>query len=494
MSAKSLKRTWALRFKMMMRHTWLIATAGMLLCAGMAAVAYHFFSQPTTLTIAVGPPNSEDARVVQAITQHFARDRASVRLRPIIKDGGTRDTVNALDKGEADLAIVRRDIGMPREGLTIAIWRKNVAVFIVPSAAPPTAANTRAGRRAAAATPPKIEKVENLVGRRLGVVGRSPSNIVLLKAILLQSGIASDKVVILGPGEETKPNVAGMVTVVQFDPSNVGSAIRDAKIKADAILSVGPVSSSITSDAIVASTRGKEAPTFLDLSASEAIVERNPVYESTEIKAGAFGGSPPQPEETIETIGVNHYLVARKRLSEDVAADLTKHLLALRQALATEVPSTAKIEAPDTSKDGPVQVHPGAAAYIDGELKSFFDRYNDLLYYGLMIVSFFGSALAGLMSYTKSDDRLQRMKALERLVEVIAAARTAESIQALDELQSEADKIHGDMVREVEDNSLDETALMAYQVSLEQTRAAISDRRATLLSNPPRPRAAVASV
>ena len=118
---------------MMMRHTWLIVIAGLLLCAGLAAAAYQYMSQPTTLTIAVGPPNSEDARVVNAMAQQLARDRASVRLKPIIKEGGTRDAMAAIDKGEADLAIVRRDIGMPKEGLTVAIWRKNVAVFIVPA-------------------------------------------------------------------------------------------------------------------------------------------------------------------------------------------------------------------------------------------------------------------------------------------------------------------------------------------------------------------------
>ena len=495
MSAKSLQRKWTVRFNMMMRHTWLVVIAGALLCAGIAAAAFHFLNQPVTLTIAVGPPNSEDARVVQAMAQHLARERSSVRLKPVIKDGGTRETVTAIDKGETDLAIVRRDIGMPKDGLTVAIWRKNVAVFIVPAQPDAATPRTSAARRAAAAAPklPKIEKVENLIGRRLGVVGRSTSNIILLKAILLQYRISGDDVILLGAGEEAKPNAPGKVTVVQFDPSNVGTAIREAKVKADAILSVGPVSSSITADAIAAATRGKEAPSFLEIGASEAIAERNSVYEATEIKAGAFGGSPPQPEETVETIEVNHYLVARKRLGDDVVADFTKHLLALRQPLASEIPSTAKIESPDTSKDGPVQVHPGAAAYIDGEMKTFFDRYNDLLYWGLMIVSFFGSALAGLASYTKSDDRMRRMKALDKLVELIQSARTAESIQALDELQAQADSIHGAMVREVENNALDETALMAYQVSLEQTRAAIADRRMVLLSNPPRPRAAVAS-
>ena len=81
------------------------------------------------------------------MAQQLARDRASVRLRPIIKEGGTRDAMTAIDKGEADLAIVRRDIGMPKDGLTVAIWRKNVAVFIVP--AQPAAATPRAEQRGA---------------------------------------------------------------------------------------------------------------------------------------------------------------------------------------------------------------------------------------------------------------------------------------------------------------------------------------------------------
>jgi hypothetical protein len=110
-----------------------------------------------------------------------------------------------------------------------------------------------------------------------------------------------------------------------------------------------------------------------------------------------------------------------------------------------------------------------------------------------MMVSLLGSALAGLLSYNKSDDRIRRMKSVDQLLDLISSARKAETIQALDELQSETDKIHGDMVREVENNNLDETALMAFQVSFEQARVAIADRRVVLMSNPPRPRTAVAS-
>ena len=88
--------------------------------------------------------------------------------------------------------------------------------------------------------------------------------------------------------------------------------------------------------------------------------------------------------------------MARKSLSDQVAADFTKHLFAIRQTLAAELPSAAKIEKPDTDKDAAVPVHPGAAAYLDGELKTFFDRYSDLLYWGLMVMSVLGSGFAGL--------------------------------------------------------------------------------------------------
>ena len=229
--------------------------------------------------------------------------------------------------------------------------------------------------------------------------------------------------------------------------------------------------SPITADAISAATRGSEQPKFLAIGAAEAIAERNPIYESTEIKAGAFGGSPPRPEESVETIGVNHYIVARRKLSEHAVADFTKHLFAIRQSLTAELPSAAKIEKPDTDKDAAVPVHPGAAAYLDGELKTFFDRYSDLLYWGLMVFSFFGSAIAGLLSYNKADDRVRRLGALEKLLEITKSARTAATLQAVDELQVGLDSIQSDMIHEVEANTLDETAMMAFAVSFEQARA-----------------------
>src|SRR5437016_4886448 len=88
------------RIRMMMRHTWLVSVAVVLLCAGVAGAALYVASRPTTVTIAVGPPNSEDAKLVQALAKQFEHDRATVRLRPIVKDG-TVESAKALDGKEA---------------------------------------------------------------------------------------------------------------------------------------------------------------------------------------------------------------------------------------------------------------------------------------------------------------------------------------------------------------------------------------------------------
>ncbi|MFL5060521.1 MAG: TAXI family TRAP transporter solute-binding subunit [Xanthobacteraceae bacterium] len=452
----------------MLRHTWLVAIGGILALVGLTAAALYFASQPTILKVAVGPPNSEDLRVIQTIAQHFARERTAIRLRPIIKDGAAQSAA-ALDSGDADLAVVRRDVAMPQAGQAVAILRKNLVMFVAPAPAA-AAGKAKRGKKAAAKEEEtkKIEKIEDLAGRRLAVVGRSPANISLLKVILTQYGIPPEK-----------------VEVVQIDTADVGTKIRESRT--DAIMLVGPVGSRITAEAVAAAMRDKEAPTFIPVDAAEAIAQRVAVYESTEIAAGAFGGAPQKPPEAVETIGFSHYIVARRSLDESTAGEFTRLLLGARQSLSAELPAIGKIEPPDTEKGAAVAVHPGAAAFIDGEQKSFFERYNDWIYYGLMLLSFVGSAMAWLMNYSKVDDHAKKLTLLDRLLEVMQEARQASTLDTLEQLQTEADAILQATIRQVENQNLDQTVLQAFSLTLEQTRGAIAERRASLMAAPAQP-------
>jgi TRAP transporter TAXI family solute receptor len=435
------------------RRAVLVTLAGVLAIVGALAAGYYFAVRPVTLKIAVGPANSDDVKVVQTLTQAFTQNHAYVRLRPVQTDGAVA-SAEALAKGNVDLAIVRGDLDVPKNAQAVATLRKN---FVVLWAPPPARGK---GKKAGA----KITKINQLAGRRVGVIGKTQANVSLLKVILQQYGVDPAK-----------------VEIVQYPATDVAEAIRNQK--ADAYLAAGPLNSKITAEAIAASTKDGGNPTFLAIDASEAIAQNHPAYEAGEIPAGTFG-SADRPEDEVKTVSFAHHVVARKGISEVTIAAFTRQLFAIRQQLLSEFPLAAKIETPDTDKDAAIPVHPGAAAFVDGEEKTFLDRYSDFIWWGLMALSATGSVGAWFAGYLKKDERSNNSTLRERLLDMIAQARKSEQAEELDQMQAEADDILRDTLRCFENGAIEEGSLTAFNIALEQLHNAVADRRMLLLSLP----------
>jgi TRAP transporter TAXI family solute receptor len=436
------------------RQMTLLMLATILAVIGTLAAGYYFSTRPVILRIAVGPANSDDLKVVQALTQGFTQTHSHIRLRPVQTDGATASAA-ALAEGKVDLAIIRGDLDVPKNAQAVATLRKNVAVLWVP---PPAKGK---GRKSGA----KITKIPQLAGHKIGVVGRTPANVALLKVILQQYGVDPNK-----------------VEIFQFPASEAAEAIRNQK--ADAYLAAGPVNSKITADAINASMRDGGTPTFLGIDSAEAIAQNHPVYEASEIPAGAFGGSPDRPDDEVKTISFSHHIVARKSLSEATVAAFTRQLFAIRQQVMAEFPLAAKIETPDTDKDAAIPVHPGAAAFVDGEEKTFLDRYSDYIWWSLMALSAMGSAGAWFAGYLKKDERNNNTHLRERLLDMIAVARRSDSTEELDAMQSEADDIMRHTLLCFDHGAIEEGALTAFNIALDQFHNAVADRKAVLASMP----------
>ena len=84
------------RLHRMLRHTYLLVIGLVLLAAGVVAAVFYIQSRPTHLKIAVGPRGGDDIRLVQALSQHLARERAKVRLHVVRKEtGGNYESVSA---------------------------------------------------------------------------------------------------------------------------------------------------------------------------------------------------------------------------------------------------------------------------------------------------------------------------------------------------------------------------------------------------------------
>jgi TRAP transporter TAXI family solute receptor len=425
-----------------MRRIWLTIIAGSFALAAVVAFALYHYSRPTTLKIAVGPPKGEDARLVAAIAGRLGRDRAAVRLR-IVEKEGPQQAAAALDRGEVDLAVVRRDLAMSATGQAVVVLRTSmVAILPLPGA--------------------MARKIADISGQRVGVVGRDNENGPVLEAILRHYGV--------DPGN---------VRVAPVDPDDVGPTVRERRV--DVLFVAAPVSSKEMNEAVMAIWHEGRAPAFVPIGEAEALAQLLPVYESVEIVAGAFGGNPPQPAESVDTIGFSHFLVASNTLGEQTVGDLAKLVLDVRRSIAAEFPAANLIKAPDTDKDSPVTVHPGAAAYIDGEQKTFLERYSDFVYLGVMFISILASAAAALAGYGRASDRGTDHQALVRhALDVMARARGAENATQLDQLQRENDDLLIDTLGEFAKGRLDEASMRAFALALDQARHTIAERRLAL--------------
>src|SRR5215470_15972901 len=437
-------------------YALLILAAGIFLF-GIAAGTLYYFLRPTTLRIAVGPPNSDDQKLVQTLAQIFARERSSIRLTPITTEG-TVESIALFAAGKTDLAVARGDLNLPSNAESVLILRKNVVVLWAPSGLP-----AKGSRKQPAA---KVKSIDELAGRRVGVIGRTQANVTLLRVILSESGVNADK-----------------VAVTQFAVNQIAEMARDASL--DAYMTVGPLDSKITRDAIAATAASRGDPKFLPIDVSETIAQKHPLYEAEEIPASLFSSSPARPEDKLDTVSVNHLIIAPRTLSDTKVGAFARQVFNVRQQLARELPGAPKIEKPDTDKDAALPAHEGAAAYFDGNERTFLEKYTDYIWGIILILSGLGSAGAWLRHYWRRDEREAYETHRDNLLGLISKARQAESPQALSDMQGRADEVLREALNCFEDGAIEEGDLSAIGLALEQFHRAVTDRRVTLGTEAP---------
>ena len=429
----------------------MILAAGIFLF-GVATGTLYLVLRPVTLRIAVGPPGSDDQKLIQALAQTFARDRSPVRLSPITTEGAT-ESIALFTASKTDLAVARGDLNLPANAESVAVVRKNVAVLWAPSGLPPKGSKKKPA--------PKIKGIDDLAGHRVGVIGRTQANVTLLRVILTESGVNPDK-----------------VAVTQFGTDQIAELARDPAI--DAFMAVGPLDSKITTEAIAATAAARGEPKFLPIEVSEAIAQKHPLYESEEIPGSIFNAKPARPEDKVETVSVNHLIIAPKSLSDTTVGTLVRQLFAVRQQLARELPSAGKIEKPDTDKDAALPAHAGAAAFIDGTERTFLERYSDYFWAAILVLSGFGSIGAWLRHYWKRNEREQYTLHRDSLLDLISKARQAETAEELATMQGEADGILREALDCYDDGAIEEGDLSVIGLALEQFHHAVADRRVSI--------------
>ena len=423
---------------------------------GAAATALFYVLQPVTLRIAVGPAGSEDYQVIQAMAEAFEEESRTVRLSPITT-GGAAESLSLMGAGEADLAVGRGDLGMPADAQTLAVLRKNYVVLWGPSGRP--------GKDSKKKNAGKIGEIADFAGHKVGIIGRTGANLEILRTILVGSGVEPDK-----------------VATAQFGTEEIEKLAQDTSL--DAYLAVGPLDSKITAAAITATARSRGAPKFVPIQASDSIALRHTRYEAEEIPASVFNAKPAWPEDKIDTISVNHLILARKELSEGKAAAFYRQLFAVRDTITQRVAGAAHITKPETEKEVEPSVHRGAAAVINGTERTFLDKYSDYFWFALLLLSGFGSAAAWLRRYLNRDERDDNTSHRNRILAVVSEVREAGSEEDLLTSQREVDAIIGEILKCYDDGTIEQEDLAAFGLVVELFNHSVAERRAALQSGP----------
>ncbi|KQP82784.1 MULTISPECIES: TAXI family TRAP transporter solute-binding subunit [unclassified Methylobacterium] len=442
------------------RREWLLV----LLALGFALVAgmLVYLSRPTTLTVAVGPRDGAEATLLQTYAQALARGREDVRLKLDFYDD-VRDSAEALQRNKADLAVVRPDVLLPENGLTLAILHDEALLIAAPEAA-------------------GLENFPDLARKRLGVVERHAADLPFLTNLLAFYDFVSQ------PAAETVPEGSvgpARVALVPLTPQEVTSAIAEGRVDAVAVIAAPASKAAITTVRAVEAASVDKKINFVSVPDGEAIIQRMPELQSVTIPAGTFGGRPKRPDEDVKTVGASYRLMARGGVSRFTVASVTQHLFEWRSKLAPRAPIANLMKAPDfdstvAATSARLPNHPGAVDYFEREQQTVFERYEDYIYLLAFFGGTVGSGVAWLAQRLARKRRERIDVVLDRLLDILREVRASTCKADLDGLVRETDDLVADVVQHARERNIDNRTVSALILAIDAVHAAINDERRTL--------------
>jgi TRAP transporter TAXI family solute receptor len=403
------------------------------------SLSVRFANDFWVMTLAASDP--QDVAVAEAVAElHTGADVSRVR---VLRTDGPAAASAAIDSGQADLAIVRSDVAVPKRAGTVLIVHKDAGLLL-------------------AAPRSKISKIADLTKKRVGIVPGTAANLQLFDELLVYHGLAADS-----------------VSRIPLQPDQIATLSSNKLV--DAAFIVAPLQALLVQQVFAAlADTEKSRPALIEIKNAEGFAARRTGVSKVDIPAGLFGGVTQQPSEDLATIAVDHQLVAALKMSEGTVDHLTKWFFSMRRALAERAPFAAYMEAAVTEKGSAFALHPGATAYYQDTEKSFFDQYGDWFYIMAMVFGGIGSAIASLISSFQARGRRTAMAVIDELIGIEDKARQAGSLAALNELETAITRAALEALHRARESRFDEAGLETVRLAIDEARRAISTRRAEL--------------
>ncbi|MGL4637951.1 MAG: TAXI family TRAP transporter solute-binding subunit [Beijerinckiaceae bacterium] len=421
----------------MRKRSSLLVIAVVLAIIGLGFSAFFLSRLPRTLTIAVGPAGFETHRYVEALAQAGVEARERIRLKVVTTEGAA-DSARLLDTGKVDLAIIRSDFELPANGQTILVNTKRAVVILAPQ--------RRNG----------IQKFSDLKGKRIAVVRLTDPNIPLVQKLLAVAEI----------GESD-------ATLIESEMADLPELLGTGKVDA-AIAIVVPTARNFTDIVPQIARRLPGGLRIVPMEEAQTASSRIIGVEPFEIPAGAFGTG--RPREEVQSVAISYRTMARKTLSDDLAGRTAKSLYDLRTRVSRMLPIAYGAEPPDAKTGARIPVHPGAMAYFDGETKTMFERYGDVILSVIWGSSLLGSGLAGFIAWVGRKNHGVGNQLVEEITKLTTSARTASAAE-LAGIEARGDEIVATLANLRQSGKISDGLVGSASLALDHFRSVVESVR-----------------
>lgn len=400
-----------------------------------------------TLVFAVGDPSGPEARFANKLDTMLKNNLSRFRVK-IVTNADNAKALAQFDRREANLAVLRTDSKVPARARAVAILDHDLVLVLSPG-----------GK--------KIKSLAELKKKKVAVISDNESGSNFIRGVLelADSPATAPLMQVVPPGSAVdKLFASGFAAVIAIAPAS--KLIKDKSYEQYA-------------------RRG--GLTVNAIEAAKLLTRKYPALSDETIAAGTLSSSPAIPEDDVETVGLQWLLVTQSRMPNRTIGELARLIYENKAELAVENGFASRIEPAATDKDAFIIAHPGAAEYINDDIKSFVERYSDLMYFAAAALGIIGSICATL--YTKVT-RVAPEKASElatQLLDLGEDCQDATCIDDLDRMQDELERILRGVVIGLRDGTISSDGLETFKLGYQFVRDEIAMRREALLRHPPEP-------
>ncbi|MCW5704373.1 MAG: TAXI family TRAP transporter solute-binding subunit [Bradyrhizobium sp.] len=398
-----------------------------------------------TLVFAVGDPNGPEARFANKLAAVMKNNASRFNMK-IVNNADNAKALAQFDRREANLAILRTNAKVPPRARAVAVLDHDVLLVLSPG-----------GK--------KIKSAADLRKKKVAIIADNESSAAFVRNILdlTASNPAAPTIQVMPPGFPVdKLFASGFAAVIAFAPA-----------------------SKIVKDKSYEQAARHGGLTLNPIEAAKLLTRKYPALSEESIEAGTLSSSPSIPEDDVGTVGLQWLLVTQSRMPTSTIGELARLVYENKAELALESGFASRIEPAATDKEAFIIAHPGAAEYINDDIKSFVERYSDLLYFAVAALGIIGSICATL--YTKVT-RIAPEKASElatQLLDLGEDVQDATSVEEIDCLQDDLEKILRGVVIGLRDGTISSDGLETFKLGYQFVRDEIGMRREALQRNPP---------